>query len=73
MSLNSIKGFCFVICFRDLMHVFLRPCHVRRSDVVTQRDCEKRHCKDVCRMGTQITEVVSFVRTLSAENGRSTQ
>ena len=67
------------------MHVFLRPCHVRRSDVVTQRDCEKRHCKDVCRMGTQINaavelakcyenpEVVSFVRTLSAENGRSTQ
>lgn len=55
------------------MHVFLRPRHVRRSDVVTQRDCEKRHCKDVCGMGSQITEVVSFVRTLSAENGRSTQ
>lgn len=55
------------------MHVFLRPRHVRRSDVVTQRDCEKRHCKDVCGMWTWITEVVSFVRTLSAENSRSTQ
>lgn len=45
-QLCSIKGFCFVICFRDLVLVFLTPCHVW-SDVdltMTMSKCTARIC-----------------------------